>query len=315
VDYHFFPLDAGDGRPSAALTELLSEVRPEVVHLHGLNFSREVHWLAGLAPDVPLLLQDHADRPPGRPLAWLRRRRAFALARGLMFCAREQAVPFARRGLVATGTRIYEVPESSSDFRPMDRDAARCAAGLAGNPCLLWIGHLDANKDPLTVLDGIALAVQRLPDLQMWMCFGKAPLHDAVCERLRDPRLAGRVHLVGTVPHARVEMLMSAADLLVLGSHREGSGYSVIEALACGLSPVVTDIPSFRGLLGPLAGTRAARLWPTGNAPHLAEALVDMATEPVPARRAAVRERFDAHCSSAALGRSLVAAYTDALAA
>ena len=52
---------------------------------------------------------------------------------------------------------------------------------------------------------------------------------------------------------------MRAADLFVLGSHREGSGYSLIEALACGLPPIVTDIPSFRSLTG--AGVVGA-LWP-----------------------------------------------------
>lgn len=315
VDYHFLPLDAGDGRPSPRLVELLGRLKPDVLHLQGLSFAREVRWLSGLAPEVPLLLQDHADRPPGRPLAWLRSRRAFARARGLMFNAREQALPFVRRGLVTARTRIYEVPESSCDFRPRDQAEARKATGLSGDPCLLWVAHLDANKDPLTVLDGVALAASRLPGLKLWMCFGKAPLYEAVRERMRDPRLAGRVHLLGAMPHTQVEMLMSAADVFIQGSHREGSGYSLMEAMACGLSPVVTDIPSFRGMLGPLPAMQAARLWPTDDAAALADALADLCASPAASRRLAVRERFDAHCSPAALGRSLVAAYTDALAA
>jgi glycosyltransferase involved in cell wall biosynthesis len=313
VDYHLLPLDAGDGRPSAPLVELLGRLRPDLIHLQGLGFTREIRWLAALAPDVPLLLQDHADRPPGRPLAWLHWRRAFSHVRGLMFHAREQAMPFVRRGLVTARTRIYEVPESSCNFHPCDRDEARRATGLSGDPCLLWVAHLDANKDPLTVLDGLALAAPHLPGLKLWMCFGKAPLYDAVRERMRDPLLAGRVELLGTQPNARVEMLMSAADGFVQGSRREGSGYSVIEALACGLSPVVTDIPSFRNLLGPLPAMQAARLWPTGDAAALAEALVEQASAAATDRRAAVRARFDAHCSPAALSRSLAAAYADAL--
>ncbi len=58
------------------------------------------------------------------------------------------------------------------------------------------------------------------------------------------------MHLLGRVPHERIEMLMRAADLFVLGSHREGGNTSLIEALATGLLPVVTDIPSSRSLLG-----------------------------------------------------------------
>jgi glycosyltransferase involved in cell wall biosynthesis len=313
VDYHFLPLGGDDGRPNPELADLLHRLRPDVLHLHGLGFTREIHWLAELAPGVPLLLQDHAARPPRRPWTWWRWRRALARARGLVFCAGEQAQPFMRRGLVTAHTRIYEVPEVSSDFRPQARDTARLITGLAGDPALLWVGHLNANKDPLTVLDGLALAVPRLPGLQLWMCFGNAPLHHAVLGRLRDPRLAGRVHLLGHLPHQRIELLMSAADFLVQGSHREGSGYSVIEAMACGLSPVVTDIPSFRSLLGPLPGQQAASLWPVGDAPGLAEALVSLAQQPLQLRRQRVLDRFEAHCSLAAVGQGLMAAYADAL--
>jgi len=99
----------------------------------------------------------------------------------------------------------------------------------------------------------------------------------------------------------------------VQGSHREGSGYSVIEAMACGLSPVVTDIPSFRSLLGPLPDQQAAALWPVGDATGLADALVGLAQQPLRHRQRRVLARFDAHCSFAAVGRGLLAAYADAL--
>lgn len=313
VDYHFLRLDDERGRASAAFGELLRQLRPDVIHLHGLGFTRELHWLSTLAPGVPLLVQDHAAQPPRRPWTWWRWRRALAPVRGLIFCARDQAEPFARYGMLPERMRIYELPEASSDFRPRERDAARRLMGLAGDPALLWVGHLDANKDPLTVLDGLALAVRHLPGLKLWMCFGSAPLERDVKTRLRDPALAHRVHLLGRVPHAQVELLMSAADFLVQGSHREGSGYSLIEAMACGLSPVVTDIPSFRSLVGTLPQQQAAALWPVGNAPALAEALVRLATQPAPFRRQHVLDRFEKHCSLPALGQGLLAAYEDAL--
>jgi glycosyltransferase involved in cell wall biosynthesis len=311
VDYHFVPLDDGRGGASPALHELLQQLRPDVIHLHGLGFTREVHWLSRLAPGVPLLVQDHAARPPRRPWNWWRWRRALARVGGLVFCAREQARPFARRGLLTARTRIYEVPEASSDFKPREMQAARRLTGLEGDPGLLWVGHLDANKDPLTVLDGVALLAAQRPALRLSMCFGSAPLLPAVEARLRDPRLVGRVRLLGRVPHAEVEALMSAADFLVQGSHREGSGYSVIEALACGCSPVVTDIPSFRSLLGPLPLQQAAALWPVGDAAALAEALLRLTCGPAEQRRQRVLERFESHCSLSALGRGLLAAYED----
>jgi glycosyltransferase involved in cell wall biosynthesis len=313
VDYHFLPIAGAGGGVDPGFAALLAQLRPDVIHLHGLGFTREVQWLAQLAPGVPLLLQDHAARHPRRPWLWWRWRRALSRARGVIFCARAQALPFRRWGLLPRRTRVYVVPEASSHLRPIDGAVARELTGLAGDPALLWVGHLDANKDPLAVLGGVALAARELPGLQLWMCFGQAPLRAEVIARARAPDLAGRVHLLGAVPHPQVAHWMSAADFLVQGSHREGSGYSVIEALACGLSPVVTDIPSFRSLLGDLPGHQAAALWPVGQPAALADALVRLAGGDGLRRRQQVRARFEAHCSLDALGQGLLAAYQDAL--
>jgi glycosyltransferase involved in cell wall biosynthesis len=307
IDYHFLPCD----REPALLQRLLADLRPDVLHVHGLGFVREVLSLAALAPGCPIVLQDHADRPPGRPWRWPLWRRALSRARGLMFCAREQADPFRRRGLIRAGTRIYELPESSCRFSPRDQSEARRSTGLAGDPCVLWVGHLNRNKDPMTVLDGLALAVQDLPGLQLWCCFGQAPLLDEVQRRIAgDPRLIGRVHLLGRVPHDRIEVLMAAADFLVQGSHRESTGYSVLEALACGLPPLVSDIPSFRALT---AAGAAGRLWSPGRPEALAEALLQANADPPALRRAAARACFEAQGSLDSLGSKLVAAYTDLL--
>jgi glycosyltransferase involved in cell wall biosynthesis len=105
--------------------------------------------------------------------------------------------------------------------------------------------------------------------------------------------------------------LMRAADIFVSGSHREGSGYSLIEALACGLPPVVTDIPSFRSLTG--AGA-VGMLWPPGDSRVLAEALQHVASRAGRAMRAAVRKHFQSELSFDSVGSKLAAMYRDVLA-
>jgi len=308
VDYHFFAAEPTAATParSTGVDTLIRSLDPDVLHVHGLGFFADVAVLAKLLPGVPILLQDHASRLP-RP--WRRRawRRGLSLVSGVAFCATEQSTPFAKAGLFADHTRIYEIPESSSRFTPGDQALARQSTGLAGNPCLLWVGHLNANKDPLTVLDGVSEAAGTLPEIQLWCCFGTAPLHAAVTRRIaRDPRLRCRVHLLGSRPHEQIEQFMRAADFLVSGSHREGSGYALIEALACGLPPVVTDIPSFRTLTG---GGAVGRLWPCGEAQRLCASLLSIASQPRAALRAAVRTHFDCELSVQALGRQLADTY------
>lgn len=279
----------------------------DVVHVHGLSFLREVRALHARHPGLPLLLQDHANAPP--PGWWRRRawRPALKAAAATVFCAAEQARPFIDAGLLPRDAALIEIPESSSRFVPGDRAAARASTGLAGDPVLLWVGHLNANKDPLTVLEAVAQVLPDLPALQLYCCFGDAPLRPAVQARLAaDAQLAGHVHLLGRVPHAQVQTLMQAADFLVLGSHREGCNYATIEALACGLPPLVTDLPSMRRLTGDGA---AGALWPPGNAAALAALLLRLAPADRGPLRQAARAQFEHTLAPEPLGRRWRAAY------
>lgn len=312
IDYHFLAPD--EVVPTIACSgefiDLVRNLGADVYHVHGLGFPEDVQALARLVPETPIIVQDHADQPPRiwRRLFW---RRGLSMLSGVAFCASAQAQPFIDAGLLQPRTPIYEIPESTSRFVPGDREEARRRTGLHGDPGVLWVGHLNDNKDPLTVLDGVSEAVDHLPGLQLWCCFVTAPLLADVQSRISsDPRLRGRVHLLGPVSHHKIQLLMHASDLFVLGSHREGSGYSLIEALASGLPPVVTDIPSFRALTGQ---AKVGRLWTCGDARSLCSSLLSIAFGTGPKSRTLIREHFDAELSFAAVGRKLKAAYEDLL--
>jgi glycosyltransferase involved in cell wall biosynthesis len=313
IDYHFVDsgrtaarMDrAGWGRRVAGV---LDDIEADIAHVHGLEFAEAASAIARQLPRLPVLLQDHANRPP----RWWRRpqwRLWYAAASGIAFSAGEQAQPFVDAGLFGPRMPVFAIPESSSRFTPGERAAARRKTGLFGDPCVLWVGHLTPGKDPLGVLDGVARAAARLPGLQLWCAFGKAPLLDRMQRRVADDaRLVGRVHLLGEVAHARIETLMRAADLFVSGSRAESCGFALLEALACGVVPVVTDIPSFQVLTG---HGRVGELWPCGDAARLADALVAAASKRTPP--AQVRAHFDATLSFAAVGRQWAEAYAQLL--
>jgi len=308
VDFHFLgPVNGADSIVSnPEFLSLLQELRADVLHVHGLGFPRDVIALRRALPGIPIVVQDHADRPPRpwRRFAW---RRAMREVDGVVFCAASQAEPFFRSRIFADGLRVFEAPESTSGFTTGDRDAARAATHVDGDPAVLWIGHLDANKDPLTALEAVKLASRELPGIRLHCCFGQAPLRAAVEARLaRDPGLAQRVRLVGRVPHARIQDYLRAADLFLHASHREGSSFALIEALACGVLPVVTDIPSLRALT---ADGRCAFLWTCGDPGDAARALVAAARDPRMRERATLREHFERELSFRALGTKLAQAY------
>ena len=304
-------IDATDAGP-ARIAVAAARLEPDVIHLHGLAFPHHLLALRAALPGTPLLVQDHAN---ALPRSWRRGlwRRALDRADGFAFTTTEQAEPFVHGGVLRATMPVFAVPESSSLFRPGDARSARATLGIDGDPVVVWIGRLDPNKDPITALRGFALATRALPGARLWMCYGDATLLAEVRATIaRQPALRDRVRLLGRLPHERIEVLLRAADLFIAASHRESSGYALIEALACGTTPVVSDIPSFRALL---AGGRVGALFPIGDTAAMARHLIAYACADRESARASARDHFDRSLSADVLGPNLVNAYRALVAA
>jgi glycosyltransferase involved in cell wall biosynthesis len=203
------------------------------------------------------------------------------------------------------------VMEASTTFAGVPREDARRASGVEGSPALLWVGRLNANKDPLTVLRGFALFAARLPTARLTMVHGSTELlSDVHAELARTPTLRSRVRLIGPLAHEDLAAYYSAADVFLLGSRMEGSGYAAIEAMACGAIPVLTDIPSFRALTG---HGRIGALWTSGEPQSLADALATVTARPLARERDATRTRFQTSFTWRAIGRRAVELYQEAM--
>jgi len=298
-------------RRPRTLEAAAAAARPDVVHVNSLDFASEI-WLLRrtLPPEVPLVVQDHASAVPRSfSLKGAVRRRLLGAADAFLFTAAEQSLPWRTHGFISERQRVYSVLESSTTLSPMDRDTARSISRVEGNPSVLWVGRLNAGKDPMTVLQGFETALDSLPNATLTMVYGEDDLLAAVRRRVSEsPSLTRSVRLVGRVPHRQMAAFYCAADLFVLGSAREGSGYSLIEACACGVVPVVTNIPPFevitdKGAIGVL--------WQQGDASACAQALVDAAHRDLADERRRVLNHFDHQLSWPVVGRRALGIYED----
>src|SRR5262245_26328953 len=301
-------------RPSR-VHRTVADAHPDVVHVNGLDFAAYTWVLRRwLDRSVAIVVQDHGGGvPTGRRARLGRgiRRRMSAAADGFFFVASEQSEAWRHAGILPMSCRVYEVMEASTTFRPMPREEARAVSGIDGEPAGLWVGRLSANQDPLTVVDGFERSLRHLPAATLTMIYDRDELLPLVDARVRSSALRDCVRLVGPVAHERLPAFYSAADLFVLGSHQEGSGYALIEACACGVLPVVTDIPSFRVIT---AGGSFGILWTAGQAETCARALVNAARSDPAHARARMAAHFDRALSWRAIGRDALAAYRDAVA-
>jgi glycosyltransferase involved in cell wall biosynthesis len=322
LPYEFGPLDA--------IAPAVAAFRPHVVHVNGLIFPVQTWALRrALAPFVPaIVVQDHAGGPPPgwRAHAY---RRLYRTVNAFLLSTEAHARPWRDAGIIGPEQQVYDVMEASTSIRALDMDEARSVSGVTGDPAVVWIGRLNANKDPLTVLDAFERFASTHESATLTMIFHERDLLDDVRERVAvSSRLRECVRLAGEVPHDRIAAFLSAADLFVVGSHHEGSGYALLEALACGATPVVTDIPSFRALmttdirptsdkrptnvgrLSEVRETYVGRLWTAGDADACARALASASRF---RDRQRVIDHFERFLTWDAVGRRAVEIYREVI--
>ncbi|MBI4477393.1 MAG: glycosyltransferase family 4 protein [Acidobacteria bacterium] len=280
---------------------------PHVAHVNGLIFPvRTFRLRRALPPDTAIVLQDHGGVSRPRT-SW---RAGLRAADAVFFTALPQAAIWR---LQSGDPLIFEIPEAGCDLESIPQAVARERSGVRGRPAVVCVGRLNETKDPVTVLEGFRLAAADLPDARLTFIYSSDELLSELRRRVEATgSLRTRVTFRGEVPHGLMVEYLSAADLFVLGSRREGSGYALMEALACGNVPVVTDIPSFRAIT--LDGSLGV-LWRPGYPRACAAALLDAVQRDLTGARASIRERFMAEYGWKAVGEKALAAYREAIAA
>jgi len=165
--------------------------------------------------------------------------RVIAVAGSLARLARELGAPAGRTCVVGNGV-------DSERFRPRDRARARAALGLPRDvPVLISVGTLVERKGFHRVIECLPGLRERCPDLRYLVVGGPGPEGD-FSERLRARvgalGLEGCVHFLGHRPPSELPAILSASDVFVLATANEGWANVFLEAMACGLPVVTTDV-------------------------------------------------------------------------
>lgn len=249
-NYHYFQGKGSRFWLPRKANRFIADQNPDVVMVHGLVFPQQVLLLKSVLPrHTRIIIQHHADVPGGKLMGFLQRR-ADRHVSAYLFAAKELAEPWIRRGIISRD-KVYQVMEGSTDLPVFDKHAARHHLQLPGGPVFLWVGRLDANKDPLTVLRGFRQYLREQGTAKLYMVYHTDELLQPVREMISsDELLSASVILKGKLEKKDLAYWYNAADYYISGSHSEGSGYALIEAMGCGCVPVVTDIPSFRQITG-----------------------------------------------------------------
>jgi len=246
VHYHFLKLSKPGRYFPAKLHRFIKDQDPEVVVIHGLHFPLQVMQLRlYLGKKVIIIIQHHAEKPFTGIKKYLQRWAASS-ADAYFFASREMGLDWVNRGNLPSPQKIHEVMEMSSVFYPIDKQEARLKTGITGDPIFLWVGRLNQNKDPLNVIRAFLQFAAIHPAARLYMIYHTGELLPAIHDLLKDHVYKDAIILIGKVPNDELLYWYNSAGFIVSGSHYEGAGAAICEALSCGCIPVVTDIFSFR---------------------------------------------------------------------
>jgi glycosyltransferase involved in cell wall biosynthesis len=131
-------------------------------------------------------------------------------------------------------------------FRPLDRASARATLEIpADAKVLVSVGGLVERKGFHRVIEVLPGLLERHPHLLFLIVGAAGPEGDyaAVLRNLAAGLgLSDHVRFLGHVPPDRLAGPLSAADLFVLATSNEGWANVFLEAMACGLPVVTTDV-------------------------------------------------------------------------
>ena len=117
---------------------------------------------------------------------------------------------------------------------------------------ICFIGRLDTQKNPIALLDAI-----RDLDVEL-LVIGRGPLEEQLHDKAKSENLP--VHFLGNVPHLQLPEILNSTDIFIQPSFYEGHPKTLLEAMACGLPVIGTDVPGIREIIthrenGYLCGT------------------------------------------------------------
>jgi glycosyltransferase involved in cell wall biosynthesis len=190
------------------------------------------------------------------------------------YLSEREGIPPARIATIPNGidTERFRPPRSAGE-----REAARRGLALpAGRFVVSIVAALRPEKNHGMLLEAAARIARTRGDF-MFLIVGEGTEEEGLRRRVEELSLEGSVRFLGR--REDVTVILAASDAAVLCSHPvvETFPLAVLEAMACGVSVVATDVGAVREML---VDGEEGFIVPPGDAEALAGSLLTLAARP-----------------------------------
>jgi glycosyltransferase involved in cell wall biosynthesis len=112
---------------------------------------------------------------------------------------------------------------------------------LKNEQVVIFVGSIERDKGVFELLDAFGLLHKKYPDVHL-ILVGTGPEYKSLSNRIFRGSLKKKIHIVGRRPHNEVNIWLRAADIFTLPTYYEGFPNSVLEAMACGLPVIASNV-------------------------------------------------------------------------
>lgn len=295
------PLRLDHGRAfkgARRIRKLLAEGRFDLVHTHLFHAGLLGRALARLTGVRAVVHTQH------NTLTWETQSRTMALANRVSLRLAHRVIAVGET--VARMLRLHGgVPESRialvyngvdcNRFRP-DKDRAYAESTFAlppRGPVIGVIAGLRPEKGHAVLLEAMPLVLRAVGDARL-LVVGNGPLRESITKKIARGGLSDCVTLTGS--RNDVDRIIPACDVVVLPGWQEGVPVSALEAMACAVPVVATDVG---GTTEVVEHGQTGLVVPPGNPRAMAAAIIELLRKPAYAHalgkqgRERITEHFD----------------------
>jgi glycosyltransferase involved in cell wall biosynthesis len=218
----------------------------DLIHFphYNLPLIKPVHFVVTVHDLFPFQFPEIHSGPLPRAVNQMLMRNAVRRAERIITPSAATALAV-KQNFPASADRVLSIPEAADDRfqaarNPEGEAAWQVRLGIRP-PYVFYLGQWKAYKNLPMLLDAFKMVRQTHPNAQLVIA-GDDPRHPEV-RQAAAAMPEGSVVLPGRLPESAVPDLYRGAAVVVLPSKAEGFGLPIIEAMACGVPVICSDLP------------------------------------------------------------------------
>jgi L-malate glycosyltransferase len=244
-----------------ALRKILAELKPDILHAHFVSSYGFVGALANYHPFFVSVWGTDIYKFPKRS-SLNRRIVEFTLGKAEVVCSTSKTM--------ALETAKYT--NKNIKVTPFGVDLSLFSSKQHVNKGKLVVGIAKGLDDIYGFRDlfrAFAILKPKFESLELHI-LGDGPMRGDYEELTRELEIVDKVQFIGRVPNTMVPQYMKEMDIVAMPSYEDSFGVTAVEAMACGIPVVVSDVD---GLKEVVLENETGLIVPRGNPEELAQAL------------------------------------------